>query len=113
MAATLVGADGRFDWSALCAAHDEQGESRLDGQFLRANFQPTERYVMTRAGSVRHRLAADKSGFHNLKLAGDWTKNGIDGGSVEAAVTSGMQASRAISGSPKVIQGEHGWLVDD
>jgi uncharacterized protein with NAD-binding domain and iron-sulfur cluster len=68
---------------------------------------------MTRAGSVRHRLAADNSGFHNLKLAGDWTKNGIDGGSVEAAVTSGMQASRAISGSPAEIQGEHGWLVDD
>ena len=46
----LIGADGRFDWSALCAANDEQGESRLDCQFLRANFQPTERYVMTRAG---------------------------------------------------------------
>ena len=109
----LVAADGRFDWAALCASNGEDGESRLDCQFLRANFQPTERYVMTRAGSVRHRLAADKSGFHNLKLAGDWTKNGIDGGSVEAAVTSGMQASRAISGSPKEIQGEHGWLVDD
>jgi uncharacterized protein with NAD-binding domain and iron-sulfur cluster len=109
----LVGADGRFDWSVLCASDGEQEEARLDCQFLRANFQPTERYVMTRAGSVRHRLAADKSGFHNLKLAGDWTKNGIDGGSVEAAVTSGMQASRAISGSPKEIQGEHGWLVDD
>jgi uncharacterized protein with NAD-binding domain and iron-sulfur cluster len=109
----LVGADGRFDWSVLCAADGEQGEARLKSQFLRANFQPTERYVMTRAGSVRHRLAADDSGFHNLKLAGDWTKNGIDGGSVEAAVTSGMQAARAISGSPAEIQGEHGWLVDD
>ena len=55
---------------------------------------------MTRAGSVQHRLAADESGFDNLKLAGDWTRNGLDGGSVEAAVTSGMQASRAICGSP-------------
>jgi uncharacterized protein with NAD-binding domain and iron-sulfur cluster len=109
----LVGANGSFDWSALCDGSGAEGETRLDAQFLRANFQPSERYVMTRAGSVRHRLAADESGFHNLKLAGDWTRNGLDGGSVEAAVTSGMQASRAISGSPAEIQGERGWLVDD
>jgi uncharacterized protein with NAD-binding domain and iron-sulfur cluster len=89
------------------------GEARLEAQFLRANFQPTERYVLTRAGSVASRLRSDESGFSNLKLAGDWTRNGIDGGSVEAAVTSGMQASRAICGSPRVIQGEKGWLVDD
>jgi uncharacterized protein with NAD-binding domain and iron-sulfur cluster len=108
----LVDANGKFDWSGLFDRSGAQGETRLDAQFLRANFQPTERYVMTRAGSVRHRLGADQSGFENLKLAGDWTRNGIDGGSVEAAVTSGMQASRAISGSPRVIQGEHGWLVD-
>jgi uncharacterized protein with NAD-binding domain and iron-sulfur cluster len=109
----LVGPDGGFDWSALFDRSDAEGEARLDAQLLRANFQPSERYVVTRAGSVRHRLAADESGFDNLKLAGDWTRNGLDGGSVEAAVTSGMQASRAISGSPREIQGEHGWLVDD
>jgi uncharacterized protein with NAD-binding domain and iron-sulfur cluster len=110
---TLVGPDGDFDWSGLFDCSGAEGEARLDAQFLRANFQPTERYVMTRAGSVPHRLAADESGFDNLKLAGDWTRNGLDGGSVEAAVTSGMQASRAICGSPREIQGEKGWLVDD
>ena len=89
------------------------GEARFDSQFFRANFQPTERYVLTRAGSVCSRLRSDESGFSNLKLAGDWTRNGIDGGSVEAAATSGMQASRAICGYPRVIQGEKGWLVDD
>jgi uncharacterized protein with NAD-binding domain and iron-sulfur cluster len=110
---TLVDADGGFDWSGLFDCSGAEGEARLDAQFLRANFQPTERYVMTRAGSLSYRLAADESGFDNLKLAGDWTRNGLDGGSVEAAVTSGMQASRAISGSPREIQGETGWLVDD
>jgi uncharacterized protein with NAD-binding domain and iron-sulfur cluster len=104
---------GAFDWNLLAADSGAQGEGRLDQQFLRANFQPTERYVLTRAGSVAHRLGAGESGFENLKLAGDWTRNGIDGGSVEAAITSGMQAARAISGHPRVIQGEHGWLVDD
>jgi uncharacterized protein with NAD-binding domain and iron-sulfur cluster len=104
---------GEFDWNKLVDDAGGQGAERVDGQFLRANFQPTERYVLTRAGSVEHRLRADQSGFENLKLAGDWTRNGIDGGSVEAAVTSGMQAARAISGSPREIQGERGWLVDD
>jgi uncharacterized protein with NAD-binding domain and iron-sulfur cluster len=64
-------------------------------------------------GSVGYRLAADESGFDNLVLAGDWTRNGTDGGSVEAAVTAGMQAARAISGHPRTIQHEAGWLVDD
>jgi uncharacterized protein with NAD-binding domain and iron-sulfur cluster len=108
-----AGSRGRFDWDLLAADDGAAGEARVDAQFLRANFQPTERYVLTRAGSVAYRLGAGESGFENLKLAGDWTRNGIDGGSVEAAVTSGMQAARAISGHPRVIQGEHGWLVDD
>jgi uncharacterized protein with NAD-binding domain and iron-sulfur cluster len=110
---TLVDSAGEFDWSGLFDPSGATGEARIDAQFCRANFQPTERYVMTRAGSVSHRLAADESGFDNLKLAGDWTRNGLDGGSVEATVTSGMQASRAICGSPDEIQGEKGWLVDD
>jgi uncharacterized protein with NAD-binding domain and iron-sulfur cluster len=105
--------DGEFDWDTLFGSSRVRGEKRIDSQFLRANFQQTERYVMTRAGTIASRLAADQSGFSNLKLAGDWTRNGIDGGSVEAAVTSGMQASRAICGSPARIQGEKGWLVDD
>jgi uncharacterized protein with NAD-binding domain and iron-sulfur cluster len=100
-------------WDELAADPGLRGRARLGAQFLRANFQPTERYVLTRAGSVTYRLRADESGFTNLKLAGDWTRNGIDGGSVEAAITSGMQAARAISGHPRTIQGERGWLVDD
>lgn len=108
-----VSRSGEFDWEVLFDSSGGVGEARLDAQFLRANFQPTERYVLTRAGSVASRLGADESGFSNLKLAGDWTRNGIDGGSVEAAVTSGMQASRAVCGSPERIQGEKGWLVDD
>jgi uncharacterized protein with NAD-binding domain and iron-sulfur cluster len=104
---------GEFDFSTLVCGSGAAGEQRLDEQFLGANFQPTERYVMTRAGTVSYRLRADQSGFENLKLAGDWTRNGIDGGSVEAAVTSGMQAARAITKRETHIQGEHGWLVDD
>jgi hypothetical protein len=39
-------------------------------------------------------------------LAGDWTKNGIDGGCVEAAATSGIQAARALTGAERPVIGE-------
>lgn len=104
--------DGGFDWQMLFDPSGAHGEARFDAQFVRANFTPSERYVMTPANTVQYRLRADESGFENLQLAGDWTRNGLDGGSVEAAVTSGMQAARAISGSPREIPGETGWLVD-
>jgi len=45
---------------------------------------------------VRDRLAADESGVDHLVLAGDWTRNGIDGGCVEAAIRSGMQAAQTL-----------------
>ena len=70
--------------------------------------RPTERYVQTLPRTLAHRLRADESGFSNLYLAGDWTRNGFNIGAVEAAVMSGMQASRAISGSPQKIAWEAG-----
>ncbi len=98
-----------FDWNLL--AGGGRGPSRFDSQYWLANFQPTERYVLTPAGSVRHRLGADQSGYENLFLAGDWVKTGLDAGCVEAAVMSGMQASRAICGVPQEIVGEdQTWL---
>ena len=84
-----------------------------DAQYWRANVSPSERYVLTPARSVEHRLRADESGFANLALAGDWTRNGICGGSVEAAVTSGRAAARAISRHPAVVPGLDGWLEAD
>jgi uncharacterized protein with NAD-binding domain and iron-sulfur cluster len=84
-----------------------------DAQYWRANVRGSERYVLTPAGSVEHRLRAGESGFRNLALAGDWTRNGICGGSVEAAVTSGRDAARAISGHPAFVTGLDGWLEAD
>jgi hypothetical protein len=60
---------------------------------------------------VEHRLHSGNSGFANLKLAGDWTRTGVDGGCVEAAVISGMDAARAITGDQRPIPGKSvGWL---
>jgi uncharacterized protein with NAD-binding domain and iron-sulfur cluster len=97
-------ADGSgFEWGLLVGG--------VDSQYCLANFQATERYVLTPAKSVTHRLRSHESGYENLFLAGDWTKTGLDAGCVEAAVMSGMQASRAICGSPARIVGEDDrWL---
>ena len=96
--------------------HDDQGrvgEARYESQYWRANVVGSERYVLTPPGSIPSRLRAGESGYENLALAGDWTRNGICGGSVEAAVTSGLQAAQAISGHPARIPGLDGWLESD
>jgi uncharacterized protein with NAD-binding domain and iron-sulfur cluster len=103
--------DGSFDWSVLVDIDGGSGAERFDAQYWRANVTPSERYVLTPAGSVEHRLPSGDSGFENLSLAGDWTRNGIDGGCVEAAVISGMEAAERITGVGHVIPGrEPDWL---
>ena len=67
-------------------------------QYTRANYTPTERYVVDLPGTNQYRLEADTSGFDNLALAGDWLFTGL-GGAVESAVISGMQAARALVGT--------------
>jgi uncharacterized protein with NAD-binding domain and iron-sulfur cluster len=94
--ARAAGDGATIDWRVLADATGCRGAERLRAQYWRANTAPGERYVLTPAGSLRERLAADESGVRNLLLAGDWTRNGIDGGCVEAAVCSGMQAARAL-----------------
>ena len=76
-------------------------EPPLISQYTRANWAPTERYVLTLPGSVEYRLHATETPFENLVLAGDWTKNGFDAGCLEAAVTSGRLAAQAICGYPR------------
>jgi uncharacterized protein with NAD-binding domain and iron-sulfur cluster len=105
-AVTRSGDRAPLRWELLAGAADAEGEARLDGQYWRANTSAWERYVLSPAGSLEHRLAAGDSGFANLVLAGDWTKNGIDGGCVEAAATSGIQAAAAITGTPSPAVGE-------
>ncbi|MEM8751564.1 MAG: hypothetical protein AAGF90_01170, partial [Pseudomonadota bacterium] len=91
-----VDAAGGFDWSKLVDPSGATGEARFDAQFWRANIDPTERYALTPKGGVRHRLPSGECGFDNLVLAGDWTKNGLDIGCVEAAATSGMEAAKTV-----------------
>jgi uncharacterized protein with NAD-binding domain and iron-sulfur cluster len=95
-----------FPWHWLVDPQDADGMARFDRQYWRANVDPSERYVLSVTGSSAQRLRSAESGLSNLFLAGDWLRTGLDSGCVEAAVMGGMQASRAISGYPQVIEGE-------
>src|SRR5262249_25260140 len=97
---------GPLEWTALVDSAGGVGEARFDTQFWRANIDPTERYVLSVTGGTAHRLPADGSGFADPYPAGGSTRNGLNAGCVEAAVISGLQASRAICGHPQVIVGE-------
>lgn len=94
---TILG--GEFDWNMLFDMGDAQGEARLDAQYLRANADPSDRYVLSLPGTGRLRLRADESGYDNLVLAGDWIDTGLNAGCIESAVMSGVQAANAVTGS--------------
>ena len=99
-------ADGTFRWEVLTDfSGTGQGVELLDQQFLRANIDPTECCIQSAAGTTQYRLHPHESGFDNLFLAGEATRNGFNTSAIEAATMSGMAASRAICGQPEQIVG--------
>ncbi|OFA01700.1 acetoacetate decarboxylase (ADC) [Duganella sp. HH101] len=101
-----AGPAGAFPWQWLVDGSEATGVARFDSQYWRANVDPSERYVMSVVNSTKYRLQTDQSGYANLYLTGDWIRTGLNAGCVEAAVMAGMQAARAMTGHPAVIEGE-------
>jgi uncharacterized protein with NAD-binding domain and iron-sulfur cluster len=99
----LSGPDGAR-WNLLCGANGERGRAALATQFVRANVDPSDRYVQCVPGSDRYRLRSDESGYDNLFLAGDWTDNGLNAGCIEAAALSGLQAANAVLGRSRFFR---------
>ncbi len=97
---------GAFNWNILHDPDAAVGAARLDAQYLRVNVEPSERYVLSPPGSTMLRPRSDQSGYDNLWLAGDWTLNGINGGSIEAAAMSGRRAARGLLNEDFIIPGE-------
>jgi uncharacterized protein with NAD-binding domain and iron-sulfur cluster len=90
-----------FRWELLWSDRGGMAdETRIDEQYLRANIDPSDRYVLSLPGTGRYRLRADESGYDNLALAGDWIDSGLNAGCIEAAVVSGMQAANAVLARP-------------
>jgi uncharacterized protein with NAD-binding domain and iron-sulfur cluster len=99
----VLDSSGQFRWSLLLdpRAAPATGRARLAAQWIRANVTPTERYVLSVAGSSKHRLPVHSpAGPGNLYLAGDWTQCTINAGCMEAATISGMLCAAALSGYP-------------
>lgn len=101
----LLQKDGQFRWENMVDPARGTGPARLNGQFFRANVDPTEHYVLSVTDSWQYRLDPDKSGFSNLVLSGDWTNCLINAGCIEAAAISGLLAAKAISGRSVAIRG--------
>lgn len=97
-----IGPTDALDFSLLVDTRAEpgRGTERIDSQFIRANIDPTERYVTSPPRSTEFRLRPWQTGFANLIIAGDWTYTGLNVGSVECTVMSGRLASHAITGFP-------------
>lgn len=103
-----AGGDGALDYATLAAPGATNAEDRWNAQYWIGVWNPSDRYVLSPAGSNRYRLRAEQSGYSNLTLAGDWLKTSLSAGCAEAAVMSGMHAARAVSGYPRAIPGD--WL---
>jgi uncharacterized protein with NAD-binding domain and iron-sulfur cluster len=88
----------KLDYAHLYDPNGGCGPERLDFQYLRANVDESDHYVLCVKGSTRHRLAPGESGFSNLALAGDWVKTELNAGCLEAATLGGLGAARAILG---------------
>jgi uncharacterized protein with NAD-binding domain and iron-sulfur cluster len=97
---------GSFDWDVLFDPNGARGSKRIDAQVYHVNVDPSSCCVASAAGSTRWRLATNASGFDRLYLAGTWIDTGFNTECIEAAVISGMQAARAISGASFEISGE-------
>jgi hypothetical protein len=95
---------GSLNWDMLVG--EGVGRDRLKSQYWVGCWNPSDRYVMSVPGSVHSRLCSAQTGYHNLVMSGDWTLTAISSGCVEAAVMSGMHASRAMCGVPAKIVGD-------
>ena len=97
---------GYSNWNILFDPNGANDPNRIDAQVYR-------RTLIHRAAASQ-RLPAPRSGdwqptplgLTDLYLAGTWIDTGFNTECIEAAVISGMQAARAISGASLAIPGE-------
>ena len=95
--------DGVFNWTVLTDPENGTGVEHFDSQYLRLNFNPSDLYTQVLTNTSQYRITTDGAGFDNIYFTGDWIQNGINYGSIEGAVTSGLLTSKAISGYPETI----------
>lgn len=102
----LVDEAGQIRWDRLASPVPVAGEARFAAQYFRGNTSLSELYVTTFPGTVKYRLSPEPGLFDNLYLAGDWTKNNIEIGSLEGAILSGRMVARSLLGLSYALYGE-------
>ena len=95
--------DGVFNWTVLTDPMNRAGEERFDSQYLRLNLNPSDLFSQILTNTSQYRITTDGAGFDNIYFTGDWIQNGINFGSIEGALTSGLLTSKAISKYPGEI----------
>jgi uncharacterized protein with NAD-binding domain and iron-sulfur cluster len=98
----------RLDWRLVQTDTTVRGRSDrelFDSQYTRANVLPSELYTLALPGSSAHRLETDAFRAQHLWLAGDWIRNPINLGCVEATVMSGLLCAERLSGIDQQIIG--------
>lgn len=70
--------------------------SMVHDQYWRVNSDPSSSYTLSLPGTLAARLSPNDSSVRNLLPVGDWTRNSISAGCIEAAVISGMLAARVL-----------------
>jgi uncharacterized protein with NAD-binding domain and iron-sulfur cluster len=104
--ATPSGSDTGFDYARLHDPRNGSGDARFDSQYWRANINPSDLYVMCVPGSTTKRLRPNESGYVNLFLTGDWTRNGLNAGAAEAAAMAGVECARAMLKDETIVLNE-------
>jgi uncharacterized protein with NAD-binding domain and iron-sulfur cluster len=100
-----------FRWDLLAGTGQDLKDARLsqgdkltllDSQYFAINVNPSDRYVLTRPGTMQYRISPLDCGYENMTVAGDWTDCGFNEGCVEAAVMSGRLAAYALCLQPSL-----------
>jgi uncharacterized protein with NAD-binding domain and iron-sulfur cluster len=78
-------------------------------RYVRVNVEPWDLADLSLPGADAVRLDAGDSGLDNLSLAGSWVRTSMNTTSLEAAVSSGVAAARALGARVRPVLGE-GWL---
>lgn len=93
--ATAFAKQGYKTWLSENAPSMQQGQQALD-PFVSTNVDGSARYVRMDPATQAARPGIGDSGARNLWLAGDWTKGALSCGSIEHAVTSGLEVAADI-----------------
>ena len=77
----------------------------LKDQYVRRNIDRSSRYVLAVPGGLADRPAPVVASVGNLRLVGDWTRNGVDIPCIEATVVSALRAAESILGEDLDVLG--------